>query len=129
VYRCSFQLNLFASWDCLRHPKHDSYFPDVSLSIALRLFAPDRLARLNDHQELVVRSSSNFSKTNDMNFSQCMGILLQAAVSFSLLTGSASSEDGGADLIPTMSYERPVRIEAKGVPIDLGSHATTRCYD
>ncbi len=58
-----------------------------------------------------------------------MGILLQAAVSFSLLTGSASSEDGGADLIPTMSYERPVRIEAKGVPIDLGSHATTRCYD
>lgn len=28
-----------------------------------------------------------------------------------------------------MSYERSVRIEANGAPIDLGSHATTRCYD
>ena len=57
------------------------------------------------------------------------GIVLKIAVSFCLPAGAACSEDRSADRIPTMSYERPVRIEASGAPIDLESHVTTRCYD
>ena len=32
-------------------------------------------------------------------------------------------------MIPTMSYERPVPIKAKGEAVNLGHHAVTRCYD
>ena len=57
------------------------------------------------------------------------GIVLQTAVSFCFFVGPVCSEDGKKDLIPTMSYQRPVRIEANGAPNALGTHATTRCYD
>ncbi len=39
------------------------------------------------------------------------------------------AENAATRSIPTMSYESPVPLESEGVPIDLGVHAATRCYD
>lgn len=59
------------------------------------------------------------------------GILFSVSVQvFSLLCcGVVWAENEGRPLISSMSYERPIRIEAGGKAIDLGQHATTRCYD
>ncbi len=42
---------------------------------------------------------------------------------------SAQAREPGSHWIPTMSYERPVPLQADGKAIHLGNHAVTRCYD
>jgi hypothetical protein len=61
--------------------------------------------------------------------SQVAKLFAVAAISLCVSCHAAMAQDSGSELIPTMSYERPVAIKADGEAIDLGHHATTRCYD
>ena len=51
------------------------------------------------------------------------------AIAILLFCNTTSANDATPGLIPTMSYNRPVPIEANGEAIDLGHHVVTRCYD
>lgn len=54
-------------------------------------------------------------------------VWVQAVVIFSCSVLAADEKT--VPPISSMSFERPVRIEADGRAIDLGQHAATRCYD
>lgn len=51
------------------------------------------------------------------------------AIALCLVCNTSAAEDIATGLLPTMSYDRPVPIEANGEAINLGQHAATRCYD
>ena len=55
--------------------------------------------------------------------------LQRTAIAICLCCNAVSAEDVTSVVIPTMSYDRPVPIEANGEAINLGQHAVTRCYD
>ena len=55
--------------------------------------------------------------------------LRYAAIMLCFCCDSALAKGTGSRSIPTMSYERPVAIQANGKTITLGDHAVTRCHD
>lgn len=64
-----------------------------------------------------------------MRFSNASRARLCLATVICLCCNAVSAEDVRSGVLPTMSYDRPVPIEAGGEAIDLGQHAVTRCYD
>jgi hypothetical protein len=64
-----------------------------------------------------------------LSFADCAMSLQWTAVAICICCNAASAEDVRSGLIPTMSYDRPVPVEANGEAIDLKQHAVPRCYD
>ncbi len=87
------------------------------------------MANVDDVTGTTIRDGVSFGFLQKTSFSSCTQSLRWSAVAICLCCNVVSAENVTSGLLPTMSYERPVPIEAGGEAIDLGQHAVTRCYD